>query len=485
MFGRVASCIDPITGEPGVEPETLAGPAEGVVSKIGYNENVNYNVVIENGGVGTGYVGLSSCRPITYNPACVIEIDGQEETIGVLTVDCIKGNLEGACCTWWMFTDCADDNKNYNVPLWSGCYGDDLCKFQGLARSNAYPLYFNPNAGRLTTCEFRAGTNTSLTDNRLTSTCFTLDVDSFTMCTDNTCVVLPSFNLRTAPNTLCFSLPGIYYNNCGCYDLHGSGFGPAINQFFCAANGRLYDGYGEAWVESCRLGSQLSQTAYTYTYAGLMCYVNGGVTSVICTYVDNNSCGMVKLDAYRVCTNATNVNLVLPSTRVSGACAIAEINYEGLTSCLTNCTTCYKFCFEDFNRYVYANGDWQLKEGKEAITPYGSCNNFTCIICCTEAGTVALGCTNAGITFYWYSSRCLASCYNMFCPNSAWTLMKDCDGNYDFTVHGKLYNCGNKVFTYKCSKRGSCIYCSLNPEPGTVLGTWYSNSLCLDIGEIM
>lgn len=152
MFGRVVSCIDPITGEPGKTPETLSGPIPGVIDKLPYGESLDYPLVITNIGVGEGYVGTSCVRPITYNPACEVGTDEFDEPIikGVLKVDCIKaGSIEGADCSDYLKKNEVDDNANYDIPLWDE---DKATGYSSQAVSTAYPLKYNPNTGTLKVC---------------------------------------------------------------------------------------------------------------------------------------------------------------------------------------------------------------------------------------------------------------------------------------------------------------------------------------------
>lgn len=195
-------------------PETTAGLTPGTVEKIDYCCNLNYGVVIENGGCGCGYVGVSGGRPITYNPAFPsgteytynavtpvgtedpasegwYEEDGSggyqltEDTSvdpnktyytrtsttvlkGVLTVDCVCAeSVTGGDCAKYLEYNCTGNNNvAYNIPLWGNA--DTANGHREQYVSNTYPLTFNPVSGELHTKTLTV-CNTELADNRITS----------------------------------------------------------------------------------------------------------------------------------------------------------------------------------------------------------------------------------------------------------------------------------------------------------------------------
>jgi hypothetical protein len=195
-------------------PETTAGFTPGTVEKIDYCCNHDYGVVIENGGCGCGYVGVSGGRPITYNPAFPsgteytynevtpvgtedptsegwYEEDGsggyqltEDTTVdpnktyytrtstpvlkGVLTVDCVcAGSVTGGDCAKYLEYNCTSNNNvAYNVPLWGNA--DTANGHREQYVSNTYPLTFNPVSGELHTKTLTV-CNTELADNGITS----------------------------------------------------------------------------------------------------------------------------------------------------------------------------------------------------------------------------------------------------------------------------------------------------------------------------
>ena len=205
-------------------PETTAGLTPGTVEKIDYCCNLDYGVVIENGGCGCGYVGVSGGRPITYNPAFPsgteytydavtpvgtenpasegwYEEDGsggyqltEDTTVdpnktyyiqtstpvikGVLTVDCVCAeSVTGGDCAKYLEYNCTNNNNvAYNIPLWGNA--DTANGHREQYVSNTYPLTFNPVSGELHTKTLTVCT-TELADNRIVSS------GGFSICKNN------------------------------------------------------------------------------------------------------------------------------------------------------------------------------------------------------------------------------------------------------------------------------------------------------------
>lgn len=135
-------------------PVTLAGPAEGIISKVAYCCDIDYEIVVTNGGIGTGFVGVSTCCPITYNPWCCVGTDpdtGEEIHKGVLKVDClIAEDMQGAECACYIWKEQSNSNVSLSIPLWNtDQIGDG---YFGLQESGGYPLTYNPISGYLNAC---------------------------------------------------------------------------------------------------------------------------------------------------------------------------------------------------------------------------------------------------------------------------------------------------------------------------------------------
>lgn len=217
MFGKIEKCIDPITGQEVKQAVTLSGPAEGVVSKVGYDCSLDYPMVLTNGGTGTGYVGLSTCRPIYYNPYCCVGDDDQGNPIyqGVLTVDCIKaGNIEGADCADLVYQNKLDSNLNYSVSLWTNASLVDN-KYGEIGISDAYPLYYNPVTGTATTKCYKAD-STLIEETGITFCCnsFSISGGSASLVATPTSIInsAQGVNVTLCCNSLSVTTPRVTMN---------------------------------------------------------------------------------------------------------------------------------------------------------------------------------------------------------------------------------------------------------------------------------
>ena len=232
-------------------PETTAGLTPGTVDKIAYDCSINYGVVIENGGCGCGYVGVSCCRPITYNPAYCVgtettynavtpvgtedpsaegwwELDGtdyilSEDTVvdpnktyysavtsdilkGVLTVDCVcaESVTGGDCAKYLKYNTTSNNNVSYNIPLWSNT--DTANGHREQFVSNTYPLTFNPITGNLDS-KCLSSCDTTLTRTSLTSECaFSLKHNCSPVSLDLTCDGVETFGLVIDGDCCCKSI---------------------------------------------------------------------------------------------------------------------------------------------------------------------------------------------------------------------------------------------------------------------------------------
>lgn len=239
-------------------PETTAGLTPGTVEKIDYCCNLNYGVVIENGGCGCGYVGVSGGRPITYNPAFPsgteytytavtpvgtenpasegwYEMDGsggyrltEDTTVdpnktyytqtsttvlkGVLTVDCVCAeSVTGGDCAKYLEYNCTGNNNvAYNIPLWGNA--DTANGHREQYVSNTYPLTFNPVSGELHTKTLTV-CNTELADTGITSSgdfsirrcdgtaSVNVACNNASMCGECSCVIVNDCNAWVLSNT--------------------------------------------------------------------------------------------------------------------------------------------------------------------------------------------------------------------------------------------------------------------------------------------
>lgn len=139
------------------EIDTIAGPVPGLVQKPEYCLDHNYEVVLTNGGCGTGFVGVSGECQITFNPHCCVGLDEDLCPIykGVLTVDkVVAGEYEGvdankinACPT--------TDNIDINVALVGP---EDLDNMNSILYGCGHAISYNPGTGVMKVSEIDAET---------------------------------------------------------------------------------------------------------------------------------------------------------------------------------------------------------------------------------------------------------------------------------------------------------------------------------------
>ena len=139
------------------EIDTIAGPVPGLVQKPEYCLDHNYEVVLTNGGCGTGFVGVSGECPITFNPHCCVGLDEDLCPIykGVLKVDkVVAGEYEGvdankinACPT--------TDNIDINVALVGP---EDLDNMNSILYGCGHAISYNPGTGVMKVSEIDAET---------------------------------------------------------------------------------------------------------------------------------------------------------------------------------------------------------------------------------------------------------------------------------------------------------------------------------------
>lgn len=139
------------------EIDTIAGPVPGLVQKPEYCLDHNYEVVLTNGGCGTGFVGVSGECQINFNPHCCVGLDENLCPIykGVLTVDkVVAGEYEGvdankinACPT--------TDNIDINIALVSP---EDLDNMNSILYGCGHAISYNPGTGVMKVTEIDAET---------------------------------------------------------------------------------------------------------------------------------------------------------------------------------------------------------------------------------------------------------------------------------------------------------------------------------------
>lgn len=139
------------------EIDTIAGPVPGLVQKPEYCLDHNYEVVLTNGGCGTGFVGVSGECQITFNPHCCVGLDEDLCPIykGVLTVDkvvaCdyegVDANKINACPT--------TDNIDINVALVGP---EDLDNMNSILYGCGHAISYNPGTGVMKVSEIDAET---------------------------------------------------------------------------------------------------------------------------------------------------------------------------------------------------------------------------------------------------------------------------------------------------------------------------------------
>lgn len=139
------------------EIDTIAGPVPGLVQKPEYCLDHNYEVVLTNGGCGTGFVGVSGECQINFNPHCCVGLDENLCPIykGVLTVDkVVAGDYEGvdankinACPT--------TDNIDINIALVSP---EDLDNMNSILYGCGHAISYNPGTGVMKVTEIDAET---------------------------------------------------------------------------------------------------------------------------------------------------------------------------------------------------------------------------------------------------------------------------------------------------------------------------------------
>lgn len=137
------------------EIDTIAGPVPGLVQKPEYCLDHNYEVVLTNGGCGTGFVGVSGECQITFNPHCCVGLDEDLCPIykGVLTVDkvvaCdyegVDANKINACPT--------TDNIDINVALVGP---EDLDNMNSILYGCGHAISYNPGTGVMKVSEIDA-----------------------------------------------------------------------------------------------------------------------------------------------------------------------------------------------------------------------------------------------------------------------------------------------------------------------------------------
>lgn len=139
------------------EIDTIAGPVPGLVQKPEYCLDHNYEVVLTNGGCGTGFVGVSGECQIKFNPHCCVGLDENLCPIykGVLTVDkVVAGDYEGvdanrinACPT--------TDNIDINIALVGP---EDLDNMNSILYGCGHAISYNPGTGVMKVTEIDAET---------------------------------------------------------------------------------------------------------------------------------------------------------------------------------------------------------------------------------------------------------------------------------------------------------------------------------------
>ena len=118
--------------EGGVEtlvPETTAGPSAGTVRKLSFDSNIDYAVPITQNETGEGYVGISGCCSLSFNP-----------TTGTLTADKFCGEASSTDMATCVAITPTCQSLNYKVPFTCDCELYEAC---------SQNMIYNPSSGLL------------------------------------------------------------------------------------------------------------------------------------------------------------------------------------------------------------------------------------------------------------------------------------------------------------------------------------------------
>ena len=414
-------------------PETTAGLTPGTVEKIDYCCNLNYGVVIENGGCGCGYVGVSGGRPITYNPAFPsgteytydavtpvgtedpasegwYEEDGsggyqltEDTTVdpnktyytrtstpvvkGVLTVDCVCAeSVTGGDCAKYLEYNCTSNNNvTYNIPLWGNA--DTANGHREQYVSNTYPLTFNPVSGELHTKTLTV-CNTELADTGITSS------GSFCISEDNGTA---SINVECNKTSICGECTSIIVNDCNAWVLSNTGT-------CCSATFQSPTCQCHRVNTACCISCNIQQDNLICLNVFDCCRQIKGNVCITPTYTDiyNNNdacCADLSLNTSAVtvcvcCTcNGDNYNVeynIYPQYIDSCVCddcdkylTVFTVDCAGVMYCHCECTDnierCNKICNTDGLMYTSTGSDVWTVAAPSVPTATWSINSSWCV----------------------------------------------------------------------------------------------------------